>query len=43
MLVFEQNHAMIELTTKSVVSSPLGIFPRGFFVFSETLKSGVCL
>lgn len=31
MLVFEQNRAMIELTTKPVVSSPLGIFSEGVF------------
>lgn len=31
MLVFERIHAMIELTTKPVVSSPLGIFAEGVF------------
>lgn len=31
MLVFEHNHAMIELTTKPVIPRPLGIFTEGVF------------
>ncbi|MEC2332500.1 hypothetical protein [Bacillus subtilis] len=43
LLVFFTNRDTMEVTTKPVVSSPLGNFAGRVFCFSGTLKSGVCL